>query len=118
MKAFEHYTLVYRLDYCDKQHIQLQDWVSIVVDEYHYYGFKTINQIGIIKFFSVYTLSSGVYTYLFEKFSNPDGSPPGFFKKAGLGMSAGACGAFVGTPAEISLIRMTADGNLPAAERR
>ena len=33
-------------------------------------------------------------------------------------MSAGACGAFVGTPAEISLIRMTADGNLPAAERR
>ena len=33
-------------------------------------------------------------------------------------MSAGACGAFVGTPAEIALIRMTADGNLPAAERR
>ena len=38
--------------------------------------------------------------------------------KAALGMSAGACGAFVGTPAEISLIRMTSDGNLPAAERR
>jgi hypothetical protein len=33
-------------------------------------------------------------------------------------MSAGACGAFIGTPAEIALIRMTADGNLPAAERR
>ena len=60
----------------------------------------------------------GVYQYLFERFSNADGSPPGFFKKAGLGMSAGACGAFVGTPAEIALIRMTADGNLPAAERR
>ena len=60
----------------------------------------------------------GVYTYLFEKFSNKDGTPPSFLKKAGLGMSAGACGAFVGTPAEIALIRMTADGNLPAAERR
>lgn len=30
--------------------------------------------------------------------------------KAGIGMAAGAVGAFVGTPAEISLIRMTADG--------
>lgn len=33
-------------------------------------------------------------------------------------MTAGACGAFVGTPAEVSLIRMTADGRLPVAERR
>ena len=61
---------------------------------------------------------SGTYQILFEKFSNKDGSPPSFLKKAALGMSAGACGAFVGTPAEISLIRMTSDGNLPAAERR
>lgn len=30
--------------------------------------------------------------------------------KAAIGMTAGAVGAFVGTPAEISLIRMTADG--------
>ena len=70
------------------------------------------------QWFKIFNIFVGVYTYLFEKFSNPDGSPPGFFKKAGLGMSAGACGAFVGTPAEIALIRMTADGNLPAAERR
>lgn len=33
-------------------------------------------------------------------------------------MTAGVAGAFVGTPAEVSLIRMTADGRLPAAERR
>lgn len=31
---------------------------------------------------------------------------------------AGAVGAFVGTPAEVALIRMTADGRLPLAERR
>lgn len=30
--------------------------------------------------------------------------------KAVIGMTAGAVGAFVGTPAEISLIRMTSDG--------
>lgn len=34
------------------------------------------------------------------------------------GMTAGAVGAFIGTPAEISLIRMTADGRLPLNERR
>lgn len=33
-------------------------------------------------------------------------------------MSAGIVGAFVGTPAEVALIRMTADGRLPPAERR
>jgi solute carrier family 25 oxoglutarate transporter 11 len=38
------------------------------------------------------------------------GKPPNFATKAALGMTAGAIGSFVGTPAEISLIRMTADG--------
>lgn len=28
-------------------------------------------------------------------------------------MAAGSVGAFVGTPAEVALIRMTADGRLP-----
>lgn len=41
-----------------------------------------------------------------------DGHPPNFITKASIGMCAGAIGAFVGTPAEISLIRMTADGRL------
>ena len=39
-----------------------------------------------------------------------DGKPPNFATKATIGLAAGAVGAFVGTPAEISLIRMTADG--------
>jgi solute carrier family 25 oxoglutarate transporter 11 len=33
-------------------------------------------------------------------------------------MSAGGLASLVGTPAEISLIRMTSDGRLPPAERR
>lgn len=33
-------------------------------------------------------------------------------------MTAGAIGAFCGNPAEISLVRMTADGRLPINERR
>ena len=50
--------------------------------------------------------------------SSPDGSPPPFFTKAGIGLVAGGCGAVIGTPAEIALIRMSADGALPVAERR
>ena len=38
---------------------------------------------------------------------------PNFITKAALGMAAGCVGAFVGTPAEVALIRMTADGRLP-----
>jgi len=84
-------------------------------------GFRTLYtglSAGLLRQATYTTTRLGVYTYLFEKFSNKDGSPLGFFHKAGLGMSAGACGAFIGTPAEIALIRMTADGNLLAAERR
>ena len=35
-----------------------------------------------------------------------------------IGIVAGGCGAVVGTPAEISLIRMTADGRLPVDQQR
>lgn len=72
---------------------------------------------GLLRQASYTTVRMGVYTTLFEKFSNAE-KPPGFFTKAGLGMVAGAVGAFVGTPAEISLIRMTSDGRLPPSERR
>jgi len=73
---------------------------------------------GLLRQASYTTVRLGTYTYLFERFSGPDGKPPNFFTKAALGMMAGAVGAFVGTPAEVSLIRMTADGRLPPAEQR
>lgn len=52
------------------------------------------------------------------RYRSDDGKPPSFIMKFGIGMAAGGCGAFVGTPAEVALIRMTADGRLPVAERR
>lgn len=72
---------------------------------------------GLLRQATYTTTRLGVYTVLFETFSK-DGKPPGFLMKAAMGMSAGAVGSFIGTPAEISLIRMTADGRLPPAERR
>lgn len=73
---------------------------------------------GLLRQATYTTTRLGIYTWLFERYSGPDGKPPGFFMKAALGMAAGVVGSFVGTPAEVALIRMTADGRLPAAERR
>lgn len=53
-----------------------------------------------------------------KEFLSADGKPLPFHKKALAGMIAGGVGAVVGTPAEVALIRMTADGRLPPAERR
>lgn len=73
---------------------------------------------GLLRQATYTTTRLGVYTWLFESATSSDGKPPSFFMKAGCGMVAGIVGSFVGTPAEVSLIRMTADGRLPAAERR
>lgn len=60
----------------------------------------------------------GVYTNLNEEYRNRYGSNPKLVSSMVMGVIAGAVGAFIGTPAEVSLIRMTADGRLPEAERR
>jgi len=63
------------------------------------------------------TVRLGVYNILLEKFTK-DGELPGFFAKAGMGLTAGAIGAFCGTPADVALIRMCVDNRLPENERR
>lgn len=73
---------------------------------------------GLLRQASYTTVRMGVYSSLFEKYSADSSKPPSFFTKAAIGMTAGAVGAFFGTPAEVSLIRMTSDGRLPLAERR
>jgi solute carrier family 25 oxoglutarate transporter 11 len=59
----------------------------------------------------------GIYTSLFARFSH-DGQPPSFLGKVGIASTAGAIGAFVGTPAEVCLIRMTTDSAQPVDQRR
>ncbi|XP_067879701.1 mitochondrial 2-oxoglutarate/malate carrier protein [Heterodontus francisci] len=81
-------------------------------------GIYTGLSAGLLRQATYTTTRLGIYTILFEKLTKADGTPPNFFLKAGIGMTAGAIGAFVGTPAEVSLIRMTADGRLPVNQRR
>jgi len=72
---------------------------------------------GLLRQATYTTTRMGIYQTLFEM-ATQDGSAPGFLTKAAIGMTAGGIGAFVGTPAEISLIRMTSDGRLPPEQRR
>uniref|UniRef100_W8BM21 Mitochondrial 2-oxoglutarate/malate carrier protein n=1 Tax=Ceratitis capitata TaxID=7213 RepID=W8BM21_CERCA len=60
----------------------------------------------------------GVYTYLVDIFQTKFQRSPGVVDSMAMGVIAGACGAFIGTPAEVALIRMASDGRLPPAERR
>lgn len=73
---------------------------------------------GLLRQATYTTTRLGVYTSLFEHMKNEEGEPPGFLSKMGIAMTAGSVGAFVGTPAEVCLIRMTADGRLPVDQRR
>ncbi|NP_001090497.1 solute carrier family 25 member 11 [Xenopus laevis] len=81
-------------------------------------GIYTGLSAGLLRQATYTTTRLGIYTILFEKFTKADGTPPNFFMKAAIGMTAGATGAFVGTPAEVALIRMTADGRMPVDQRR
>lgn len=47
-----------------------------------------------------------------------DGKPLPLYQKALCGLTAGAIGACVGSPADLALIRMQADNTLPVAQRR
>ncbi|KAJ6654924.1 hypothetical protein lerEdw1_006395 [Lerista edwardsae] len=81
-------------------------------------GIYTGLSAGLLRQATYTTTRLGIYTILFEKLTAADGTPPAFLTKAAIGMTAGAVGAFVGTPAEVALIRMTADGRLPPEQRR
>lgn len=72
---------------------------------------------GLLRQCTYTTARLGTFNYLMEAASKST-DKPSFLLKAGMGMCAGAVGAFVGTPAEVSLIRMCADGKLPLDQRR
>lgn len=72
---------------------------------------------GLFRQLTYTTARLGMFGVIKDVLS-PDGSPLPFYQKAAAGMVAGGVGAVVGNPAEVALVRMTADGRLPPAERR
>ncbi|EGC28822.1 hypothetical protein DICPUDRAFT_43741 [Dictyostelium purpureum] len=63
------------------------------------------------------TTRFGLYDVLKDMFIK-DNKPLPFFQKVLVGMLSGAGGAIVGTPADLIMVRMQADGKLPLKQRR
>lgn len=61
----------------------------------------------------------GIYSFLLTDFkSRNNNKAPNFGYKLSFGLISGGIGAFCGTPAEVAIVRMCADKQLPEAERR
>lgn len=58
----------------------------------------------------------GIFSFLLK--SRGKAADVGFGSKLGFGMISGGIGAVAGTPAELALVKMSADAKLPIAERR
>lgn len=73
---------------------------------------------GLLRQATYTTARMGIYSSLLDKYSKNNTVNLSFVQKAGIGIFSGGVAAFVGTPAEVALIRMSTDKNLPVAEQR
>lgn len=64
------------------------------------------------------TTRMGLYDMMKNKWTDPETGNMKLWKKIGAGLIAGGIGAAVGNPADVAMVRMQADGRLPAAQRR
>ncbi|XP_053995819.1 mitochondrial 2-oxoglutarate/malate carrier protein-like isoform X1 [Hylaeus anthracinus] len=85
--------------------------VYSIIEKEGFLAFYSGLSAGLMRQGTYTTTRLGIYTWLFEVASKD--SQPNFAVKALIGSTAGCVGACVGTPAEVALIRMTADGRLP-----
>lgn len=92
-------------------------------------GVKIIQQDGVKALFSgvsatmlrqtLYsTTRMGLYDIMKQKWTDPETGNMPLMTKIGAGLIAGGIGAAVGNPADVAMVRMQADGRLPASQRR
>lgn len=92
-------------------------------------GVKIVQQDGVRALFSgvsatvlrqtLYsTTRMGLYDVMKQKWTDPETGNMPLMTKIGAGLIAGAIGAAVGNPADVAMVRMQADGRLPACDRR
>jgi len=89
---------------------------SIIAKEGFFSLYKGLDA-AIVRQLTYTTARLGVFRFVSDAMKKPD-EPLPYYKKAVAGLTAGAVGAFVGTPADLSLIRMQADATLPVEQRR
>ncbi|XP_022131753.1 mitochondrial uncoupling protein 5-like [Momordica charantia] len=64
------------------------------------------------------TTRMGLYDVLKTKWTDPNSGNMPLVRKIAAGLIAGGIGAAVGNPADVAMVRMQADGRLPAGQRR
>lgn len=64
------------------------------------------------------TTRMGLYEIFKQKWSDPNSGTLSLGRKIAAGLIAGGIGAAVGNPADVAMVRMQADGRLPASQRR
>ncbi|KAM0726143.1 Mitochondrial 2-oxoglutarate/malate carrier protein [Formica fusca] len=72
---------------------------------------------GLVRQATYTTVRLGIYNQL-QDFWRQTYGRPNFITLISMAGTAGAVGAFVGTPADVALVRMTTDGRLPVDQRR
>eukprot|EP00871_Galdieria_phlegrea_P004645 jgi/Galph1/5181/GphlegSOOS_G3835.1 len=89
-----------------------------VVEREGFFGLYRGLSAGLFRQVTYTTTRLGVFGALRDAMDKMATQPPPFYLKVAAGLTAGAIGAFVGTPAEVALIRMTSDGRLPLDQQR
>jgi solute carrier family 25 oxoglutarate transporter 11 len=93
------------------------DAIATIVRTEGLAGIYTGLSAGLLRQATYTTSRMGIYQSLLDHFAQSNQSL-GFGSKAAIGVFSGGLAAYIGTPAEVALIRMTADGKLPPNERR
>ncbi|XP_011648199.1 mitochondrial 2-oxoglutarate/malate carrier protein-like [Pogonomyrmex barbatus] len=73
---------------------------------------------GLLRQATYTTVRLGIYNQLQDFWKQKYVGRPTFPALAAMAGTAGAMGAFCGTPADVALVRMTIDGRLPVEQRR
>jgi solute carrier family 25 oxoglutarate transporter 11 len=73
---------------------------------------------GILRQLSYGMVRMGAYSALLDRSKRGSDGPVPFASKLLMGSAAGGLGAFVGTPAELSIVRLAADSKFPPEQRR
>lgn len=103
------------------QKLGVKGVVRNVIKEEGIFGFYNGLSAGLFRQATYTTTRLGLYTVFMrsaEQSRGPHAPPLPFVMKAALGSTAGAIAAIVGNPAEVALVRMTADGSRPPELRR
>ncbi|XP_001605289.1 mitochondrial 2-oxoglutarate/malate carrier protein-like isoform X1 [Nasonia vitripennis] len=102
-----------------KEGVTITQTISTIFRNEGIFKFYAGLSAGLVRQATYTTARLGIYNQLQdiyrERYSE---EKPTFARLALMAATAGSMGAFVGTPAEVALVRMTSDGRLPPEQRR